>query len=150
MGVKSRRKGVKGEREVARKLYEVWVGVPPPPDREIFVRTKIGVRQRLGDIVVPDDFPFVVEVKNRNLPLSSVVDFTSQFHRLVDETITKLQNGGKDICLAVKVGKPSKFYFFVITKERPTDETCWVRKWDDDHYILWFTEETFLKILKSY
>lgn len=149
MGRKSRQKGVKGEREVGRKLYEVWVGVSPPPDRDIFVRTKIGVRQRAGDIVVPPDFPYLIEVKNRNVPLKSVVEFSGQFRQLVDETVTKLWSGEKEVCLVTRVGKPSKFHYFVITDTLPEVERGWVRGIGDNLYIVWLTEEEFFSLLKS-
>lgn len=148
MGRKSRLKGVKGEREVARKLYEAWMGIPPPPDREIFVRTKIGVRQSLGDIVVPPDFPYLVEVKNRPIALKSVVEFTGQFRRLIDETVTKLWNGEKGICLAVRVGKPSSFHYFIITDSSHSIQKGWVRELDDGLFIYWLTENEFLSLLK--
>ncbi len=73
MGAKSRRKGKEGELDVARRLYEAHFGCPPPPDRTVFVRTKPGVRQHEGDLIVPEDFPFFVEVKNRSICLSHLL-----------------------------------------------------------------------------
>lgn len=66
---RSRRKGKDGENEVGKLLWKAWYGADPPRHREVFVRTKPGVRQRMGDLVVPPDFPFYVSIKNVISPL---------------------------------------------------------------------------------
>lgn len=158
MGKKSRRKGVIGEQEVARKLASLF-GLAGA-DREVFVRTKIGVRQTFGDIVVPPEFPFVIEVKNRPNPLHSVINFTSPFRTIVEETVRKLSRSGKTIVLATKIGKPSKFYYFLIIPEGVVSEggelnlrDGWTRPVtvDGTTYIVhWITEERFLREVGRY
>ncbi|MCS7186153.1 MAG: hypothetical protein RMK89_04265 [Armatimonadota bacterium] len=81
------RKGKRGELEVARLLYQAHYGSPPNPDRDVFVRTKGGVRQKEGDLVTPADFPFFVEVKNRSISLPKLL--TSEWLKMLSETITK-------------------------------------------------------------
>lgn len=61
---RSQRKGKEGEREVARFLFKAHYGDEPPSDRTVFIRTKLGTAQPFGDLIVPDDFPFAVSVKN--------------------------------------------------------------------------------------
>ncbi len=58
-------KGRAGEQWVGRWLYQVWYGVAAPRDREVFVRVGLGRHQPTGDLIVPDDFPCLVEVKNK-------------------------------------------------------------------------------------
>lgn len=146
-GRKSRRKGVRGEQEVARKIFQVVFGQTPPPDRDIFVRTKIGVRQREGDIVVPKDFPLTFEVKNRPNPLTSVVNFTSPFSKLVEEV--KGKGGERDVCLVTKIGHKSPFYYFVVTKDpsRYSRSGRWVAS-VDDWTIIWYSEREFFEVLR--
>ena len=92
-GKKSRRKGKEGELWVGRWLYRVWYDREPEPDRQVFVRTKVGVRQDEGDIVVPPEFPFVVEVKNRLLhPIADLELFT----QICSELIGKAEKQGKE------------------------------------------------------
>jgi len=62
-------KGRRGEQEVARMLYKAHYGTKPPADRQVFIRVGFGRSQPQGDLIVPPDFPFTVEVKNREVPL---------------------------------------------------------------------------------
>ena len=72
VGLKSRRKGAVGEQQVGRFLYQAWFGEEPARQREVFTRTKPGCRQREGDLQVPQDFPWLVSVKNQaGSPLTS-------------------------------------------------------------------------------
>ncbi len=157
MGKKSRRKGVRGEQQIARKFYLHLFGEIPPADRTVFVRTKIGVRQKEGDLVVPTGFPVAVEVKNRPIPLLSVLNFSSPFRTIVLETIQRLghSENGRDICLVIKIGTKSPFYYFVLTTSpiKWSGGEFWWRTTETENgkvwFILWFSEVEFFRRLKK-
>lgn len=65
-------KGRRGEQEVGRILYKMWYNADPPADRTVFVRVGLGRPQPTGDLIVPDDFPFWVEVKNKEMDLTDI------------------------------------------------------------------------------
>lgn len=48
-------------------------GEKPPKDRNVFVRVGFGRKQQSGDLILPDTFPFIVEVKNRKVTFSSLL-----------------------------------------------------------------------------
>lgn len=73
------RKGRKGEQEVARHLYKAHFGEDPPADRQVFIRVGLGRKQPKGDLIVPSDFPFIVEVKNTEVPFHRLPAFLSQW-----------------------------------------------------------------------
>lgn len=122
MGVKSRRKGKRGELQVGRLLYTAHYGTPPPPDRTVFVRTKPGVRQHDGDLVVPDDFPFLVEVKNRSICLSQLL--TAEWQAMLTDAYKRSQQKEVHLLFVFKVhhrwwvatpltGPTPLFFYFV-------------------------------------
>lgn len=77
MFMKPINKGRKGERDIARWLYEVWFNEPPPADRSVFVRVGLGRKQLSGDLILPPDFPFrAVEVKNREVSITQLLTLT--------------------------------------------------------------------------
>lgn len=116
-GRKSRQKGVRGEQFIARELYKAWYGVTPPVDREFFVRTDIGRRQMDGDIKVPPEFPFICEVKNRNV--SHIFDLSGEFRVWLTDLYTKAIRAGK---LGVLFGKSGKQWFAAIVyPQQPPD-----------------------------
>lgn len=75
------RKGRQGEQDVARRLYKLWFKEEPPPDRQYFIRVGFGRKQQGGDLIVPPDFPFIVEVKNRKINFSA---FVNEFRKWVE------------------------------------------------------------------
>lgn len=117
MGKKSRRKGKEGELEVARILYRAHYGEEPPKDRQVFVRTKPGVRQVEGDLIVPDDFGFVtyktttgyfatrkfyVEVKNRSICLTTLMH-SKEWKAMIFDAARKAEDAGRLLLFVFKV-----------------------------------------------
>lgn len=100
----SRRKGKDGENEVGRILYRLWNGEEPPPRREMFVRTKPGVRQREGDLIVPPDFPYFVSIKNRVAPLHQLFS-GGQVLRWWAEAVKGAEGAGRRPLLVWKVAR---------------------------------------------
>lgn len=116
-GRKSRQKGVRGEQFIARELYKAWYGETPIADRDVFVRTDIGRRQLDGDIKVPPDFPFICEVKNRNV--THVFDLSEEFRGWLTDLCSKAIQAGK---LGVLFGKSGKQWFAAIVyHQHPPD-----------------------------
>ncbi len=101
MGARERRKGKVGELEVARWLYRAHYGMEPARDREVFVRTKPGVRQREGDLVVPADFPFYVEVKNRPICLTHLL--RKEWQEMVAEAWQRAREARRRLLMVIKV-----------------------------------------------
>lgn len=112
MGKKSRRKGKEGELIVARMLYVAHYGEEPKRDRTVFVRTKPGVRQIEGDLIVPEDFAyaveherkpkkFYVEVKNRSICLKHL--WGEEWRSIVIDAIRKAQWVDRHLLFIFKV-----------------------------------------------
>jgi len=108
---RSVRKGRRGEQEIARLLYKAWFGEEPPAERSVFVRTGLGRKQPHGDIVVPSDFPYIVEVKNRNFQLHEITP------RFVEECIH-----GRRLPVAIFLKLCHKWYVVVVDSALPCGE----------------------------
>ncbi len=104
-------KGRRGEQEVARILYKAWFGVEPSKEREFFVRVGFGRKQPYGDLIVPPDFPFIVEVKNINFDLQQITPATLQ----------SIIKNKANLPVAVFLKLNHKWWVVVVEKGTPPD-----------------------------
>src|SRR3972149_400880 len=95
MGSKSINKGRRGEREVVTALRKWWGGSP---------WGRRGLGHKGADIVTPDDFPYIVEVKNyKNFTFMEMVNGSKRLTGWWEQAFQQAKNNQRNSLLVVKV-----------------------------------------------